>query len=1266
MPVLSDLIVRVRADTVGAVGALGVLGLGLAGVGVGAAAAATAMVRMGMDAQNQLGIVAGLTGATAQQMQYYTTSLQGLAVKYGDSLSATAKGLYYVVSAGYQGKDAIDVLTAAMLHASATGVPLQEVANGLTSAMNSYGAKAQEASRYSDILTTAITYGKQTTADFANNVSKAALMAASAHVPFTQLAAAEASLTEKGEPANRAFTELSFMISKIAVPSAESMGKAVSAAGGHLNETAYASADLMGKLLLLRNSTGLSEDAFLKLVGGTRSARGALGLLADGGEAYRKIMVQMGNDTGVTAAAFAIHSHTMEFGFQQVQGAVSVLGFKLVQMISPAVVPFLGSLAAELTKLPGQIQSVVTAIAPFVLAAGNVLAGIKSVVDFITNHEITLDLFRGTLISIGLAMATIQTLSLIQSLIALGGALVAGIPALLTTNVVLWGTVPAAGAAQASLWGLAAAEAAVALPLWVVIAVIAAVALAITGIILLITHWGQVTTWLAGVWKDTQTVLGNVWKAISDTATTVWRNITGFFQHVWDNVSGWFKTTWSNITTYLSTEWGNISTTAKNIWGGIGNIFTTAGTGISTFFTTLWRGITIIVQTVWQGIIDWLRPKVQAAVDVLSGPFNWFKTFFQGLWDTISSIVRVAWDIIIKLFQLEITALSSVWHSIWDPISTYAEQVWGNISGAVGKWLNDQGAKVKDAWTTTGNWLSDRWNWISGTADRIWSGATKIVGAWWTQQTTDAHNTWTGTGNWLHDRWQWVSDTAGNIWGGVTKIAKAWWDQQSSDLHTVWTTTGNWLHDRWQWISDTATTVWNNLLKFFGDMGGKIRDTVMAPFNFIRDHIGDVFKAIGNFALDQLRSAIAGISSFINGFVSAINWVADALHLPSSDRAKPWNPPTIPRLAAGTGNWPGGIAQVGEAGNELVKVPGVAPFLTGGSTILNLPPGTQVVNATTTNAMLGRGGSGDPFGASQVWNMLTGGVTSFVSSLADRFGIRLTLPGDFAQDATALVKEAVDGLKNLATGWANLAGGGGGGPVSALDVQAWAQLGSRGGTPWFMSPYTQVFGQNGETGIDIGTPFHTPISALFGGTIYSAAYGPWGGEVKASADGYGTNNWQDYIHFDIMNPALRTGMSFGPGFILGMSGGENPGYPGAHHPASPQFSSGPHTEFGMYHGGPHFAGGVAMNPINIINAFRAGMHSFDTGGWINEPIVGVGASGQRYGFGLNGRPEYVSPASSAVVHKHTHFENHFHGSNLTPADVVREQYWQATLHGGGS
>lgn len=115
------------------------------------------------------------------------------------------------------------------------------------------------------------------------------------------------------------------------------------------------------------------------------------------------------------------------------------------------------------------------------------------------------------------------------------------------------------------------------------------------------------------------------------------------------------------------------------------------------------------------------------------------------------------------------------------------------------------------------------------------------------------------------------------------------------------------------------------------------------------------------------------------------------------------------------------------------------------------------------------------------------------------------------------------------------------------------------GSAWTRFAVTQEHDVNGETGIDIGTPFHTPISALASGQVVSAGYGPWGGSVMVAVQNGATTLYHNYLHLDQI--MVQTGQQIGSGQLVGLSGGQTSG---GLHPASSAYSTGPHTEFGVY------------------------------------------------------------------------------------------------------
>ena len=140
--------------------------------------------------------------------------------------------------------------------------------------------------------------------------------------------------------------------------------------------------------------------------------------------------------------------------------------------------------------------------------------------------------------------------------------------------------------------------------------------------------------------------------------------------------------------------------------------------------------------------------------------------------------------------------------------------------------------------------------------------------------------------------------------------------------------------------------------------------------------------------------------------------------------------------------------------------------------------------------------------------------------------------------------------------------------------------------PWWLAfPLTQLFGINNEQGVDVGTPFHTAITAPYGGKVTRTGCYAYGCEVDILANVPGLGAVEEYvIHLDTL--AVQAGQSIGAGTFLGLSGGEtqqqvNGGlFKGAQHPVQNGkviYSTGPHSEIGFFHGTP-FASQNAGNP----------------------------------------------------------------------------------------
>lgn len=186
-------------------------------------------------------------------------------------------------------------------------------------------------------------------------------------------------------------------------------------------------------------------------------------------------------------------------------------------------------------------------------------------------------------------------------------------------------------------------------------------------------------------------------------------------------------------------------------------------------------------------------------------------------------------------------------------------------------------------------------------------------------------------------------------------------------------------------------------------------------------------------------------------------------------------------------------------------------------------------------------------------------------------------------------------------------------------------------TPWWQLGITQAHGQNGELGVDVGTPFHTNITDIFSGTVVDAGYHAWGGQVDiATTLPNGQHVIEQFLHLDQIAAGITTGAQVVAGQFLGLSGGQTSG--GAH-PASTQFSTGPHTEFGLYSGTP--GASTALDPTAYL-AYGSGagiggstpMPSSPPSFW--QTIID-GITGATLGASITQVPPGALPAVSGAI-----------------------------------
>ena len=147
--------------------------------------------------------------------------VESLAVQFGKDTSDMAKGLYDIMSAAFDAKEAIALLGTATRAAIAGLADVRESVDIFTTVLNTYGMSAYEASHVSDVLFQSVVRGKFQFHDLESALGYVVPIAAQAGISFEELMAALSTTTRHGLHLDMAARGLALAIQNIINPSAE-------------------------------------------------------------------------------------------------------------------------------------------------------------------------------------------------------------------------------------------------------------------------------------------------------------------------------------------------------------------------------------------------------------------------------------------------------------------------------------------------------------------------------------------------------------------------------------------------------------------------------------------------------------------------------------------------------------------------------------------------------------------------------------------------------------------------------------------------------------------------------------------------------------------------------------------------------------------------------------------------------------------------------------------------------------------------------------
>ena len=330
-----------RMGRMGKIAALGLAGVASAATGLGVALGVQA-VRAAATFEMSLSRIVGLAGQSQKQVKAWGNQLISLGPRLGKSPQELAEALYFIASSGVPASKAIGALVQSAKASSAGLGETQVVADAVTSVMNAYASSNMTAAHATDVLVATVREGKGEADEFAGVIGNVAAFASRLKVPFEQVGAALAAMTQLGTDPRTAATQLSAFFSSVLKVGPAVQKKADAIGFSFANLTAMlARGDLRGSLKYISGfaATHGGVTALAPMFPNIRALR-ALLAIAPGGKAGDKVagvFNRMANSAGSARKAFAAAAKTSQHSFEVFGAAISALKIAFGQGLLPIV-----------------------------------------------------------------------------------------------------------------------------------------------------------------------------------------------------------------------------------------------------------------------------------------------------------------------------------------------------------------------------------------------------------------------------------------------------------------------------------------------------------------------------------------------------------------------------------------------------------------------------------------------------------------------------------------------------------------------------------------------------------------------------------------------------------------------------------------------------------------------------------------------------------------------------------------------------------------
>lgn len=372
-------------------------------------------------------MVATIADTSQKSLSNISKEVRSYSNETGEAASDMAEATYQAISASVNTADAAAFVGTATKLAVGGFTSATTAVDVLTTAINSYGLAASDATQLSDYLITTQNLGKTSVDQLAQSVGKVIPLASAYNVQMDNLSSAYAVLTANGIATAESGTYLKSMLSELGDTGSDVSEVLLNSTGktfAQLMEQGYSLGDVMS---MLGDAVDGDSTAFNALWSSTEAGIGALSLFNAGADKYNSVLDSMRTSAGATEKAYSTMADTTDKSKQRMENAFNNLKISVGDVLNPALTQVYEGFTnafAGMSDFVDEHPAVVAAISAIAVGVGGFTGALAAYNLATTAAKFVTEAFTATLAANPYVLAAAGIVAVTAAAVTLTGVLI--------------------------------------------------------------------------------------------------------------------------------------------------------------------------------------------------------------------------------------------------------------------------------------------------------------------------------------------------------------------------------------------------------------------------------------------------------------------------------------------------------------------------------------------------------------------------------------------------------------------------------------------------------------------------------------------------------------------------------------------------------------------------------------------------------------------------------------------------------------------------